>query len=93
MRSDEEAPEQGELFASQASVASPKVFKAVRRHLGVPDRVLDILMAPIVLQNPGVMAIVGELEPTGSLNLGDACHALQNAQRSSPVLRVLMQSQ
>jgi hypothetical protein len=29
MRSDEEAPERGELFESQASVASPKIFEAV----------------------------------------------------------------
>ena len=29
----------------------------------------------------------------GRLNLGDASHACQNAQRSTPVLRVLMQSQ
>jgi hypothetical protein len=80
-------------FVKRARSASPKVFEAVGRHLGVPDRVLDILMAQIVLQSPRVMAIVGELEPTGSLNLGDASHAFQNAQRSSPVLRVLMQSQ
>jgi hypothetical protein len=65
MRSDEEAPEQGELFASQASVASPKVFKAVRRHLGVPDRVLNVLVPEVVLQGPCVVPVVGEFEPTG----------------------------
>ena len=64
MRSDEEAPEQGELFASQASVASPKVFKAVRRHLGVPDRVLNVLVPEVVLQSQRIVAVFGELEAT-----------------------------
>jgi hypothetical protein len=50
---------------SQASVASPKVFKAVGRHFGVPDRVLNVLVLEVVLQGPRVVAIVRELEPTG----------------------------
>ena len=58
MRSDEEAPEQGELFASQASVAPPKVFEAVGRHLGVPDRVLNVLVPEVMLQSPCVVAVV-----------------------------------
>src|SRR4029450_7369129 len=36
MRSDEEAPEHGDWFASQAS--NPKVLEAVGRHFGVPHR-------------------------------------------------------
>jgi len=43
----------------------PKVLEAVGRHLGVPDRVLNILVPPVMLQGPRVVTIVGELEPTG----------------------------
>src|SRR5262245_46427175 len=45
--------------------ASPKVLESVGRHFGVPDRVLDVLVAKVVLQGPRVVAIVGELEPAG----------------------------
>jgi hypothetical protein len=43
----------------------PKVFEAVGRHVGVPDRVLNVLVPEVVLQSPRVVAVVGELEPTG----------------------------
>src|SRR6516162_7227757 len=43
----------------------PKVLESVGRHFGVPDRVLDVLVPKVVLQGPCVVAIVGELEPTG----------------------------
>ena len=43
----------------------PKVFEAVRRHVGVPDRVLDVLVPKVVLQGPRVVAIIGQLEPAG----------------------------
>src|SRR5262245_40707201 len=43
----------------------PKVLKPVERHFGVPDGVLDVLVPEVVLQGPRVVAIVGELEPTG----------------------------
>src|SRR5262249_747469 len=43
----------------------PKILKSVGRHFGVPDRVLDVLVAEVVLQGPGVVAIVGEFEPAG----------------------------
>src|SRR5215813_13118557 len=43
----------------------PKVLEPVGRHVGVPDRVLDILVPEVVLQGPGVMAIVREFEPAG----------------------------
>src|SRR5262245_4945084 len=45
--------------------ASPKVLEPVRRQFGIPDRVLNVLVPEVVLQGPGVMAIVGELEPSG----------------------------
>src|SRR5262249_44960214 len=43
----------------------PKVLEPVGRHFGVPDRMLDVPVAEVVLQSPCVVAIVGELEPTG----------------------------
>src|SRR5262249_7449930 len=45
--------------------ASPKDLATVRRPLGAPDRVLDVLVPEVVLQGARVVAIVGELEPTG----------------------------
>jgi hypothetical protein len=45
--------------------APPKVLEPVGCHVGVPDGVLNVLVAEIVLQGTGIMAIVGELEPTG----------------------------
>jgi hypothetical protein len=50
--------------ASPSSV-SPKILESVGRHFGVPDGVLNVLVAEVVLQGPRVVAIVGELEPTG----------------------------
>ena len=41
------------------------MLEAVRRHFGVPDRVLNVPVPEVVLQSPCVVAIVGELEPTG----------------------------
>src|SRR5262249_42357679 len=43
----------------------PKVLEPVGRHFGVSDRVLDVLVPEVVLQSPRVVAIIGELEPTG----------------------------
>src|SRR5215472_9489013 len=53
------------MAAKQTSVASPKILESVRCHVGVPDRVLDVLVPEVVLQGPGVMAIVRELKPAG----------------------------
>src|SRR4029450_9473864 len=44
---------------------SPKVLKPIRRQLGVTHRVLDITMAQVSLQSPGVMALVCERKATG----------------------------
>src|SRR5262249_26042567 len=43
----------------------PKILEPVGRHFGVPDCVLSVLVPEIVLQSSRVVAIVGELEPTG----------------------------
>jgi len=50
---------------SRRELVPPKVLEAVGRHFGVPDRVLNVLVPELVLQGPRVVAIVGELEPTG----------------------------
>src|SRR6516162_6480385 len=47
------------------SSVHPKVLEPVGCHVGVPDGVLNVLVPEIVLQSPRVVAIVGELEPTG----------------------------
>src|SRR6516225_632311 len=40
-------------------------YGKVGRHFGVPDCVLNVLVAEVMLQGPRVVAIIGELEPTG----------------------------
>src|SRR5262245_60489826 len=45
--------------------STPKVLEPVGRHFGVAHRVLDVLVPEVVLQSPCVVAIIGELEPTG----------------------------
>jgi len=47
------------------SSVPPKVLESVGRYFGISDRVLDVLVPEVVLQGPGVMAIVREFEPTG----------------------------
>jgi hypothetical protein len=51
--------------SAPSSSVPPKIFEPVGRHFGVPDGVLDVLVAKVVLQGPGVMAIIGQLEPAG----------------------------
>src|SRR5262245_48675773 len=41
----------------------PKVLEPVGRHVGVSDRVLNVLVPEVMLQGPRVVAIVRELEP------------------------------
>jgi hypothetical protein len=71
----------------------PEVLEAVRGHLGVSDRVLDILVPEIVLQRSRVMAIVGQLEPTSmpkhvrvdwKWHLGSLSEALDEPVPASP---------
>lgn len=38
----------------------PKVSKAVWRHLGVANRVLDVLVPEISLQRPGIVALASQ---------------------------------
>ncbi len=48
--------------ASFALIA-PEVVKSVGRELGVPDRVLNILVSQVVLDGSCIMTIIGKLEP------------------------------
>ena len=52
------------MQASPSSVP-PKVLEPVWRHIGVPDGVLNVLVAKVVLQGPRIVAIVRQLEPAG----------------------------
>ena len=45
------------------SSVPPKVLEPIGCHVGVPDRVLNVLVAEVVLKGPRVVAIVGQLEP------------------------------
>src|SRR5262249_27302858 len=47
------------------SSVPPKVLEPVGCHVGVPDRVLNVVVAEVVLQGPRVVAIVGQLKPAG----------------------------
>jgi len=42
-----------------------KSLKSVGCHVGVPDRVLNVFVPEVVLQGARVVAIVGQLKPTG----------------------------
>src|SRR5262249_55674997 len=55
----------GAMDPAPPSSVPPKVLESVGRHFGVPDRVLDVLVAKVVLQGPRVVAIIGQLEPAG----------------------------
>src|SRR5215475_13633983 len=53
------------LLGASTTLIPPKVLESVGRHFGVPDRVLNVLVPEVVLQGSRIVAIVGELEPTG----------------------------
>src|SRR5262249_32755902 len=55
----------GAMDPAPPSSVPPKVLESVGRHFGVPDRVLDVLVAKVVLEGPRVVAVVGQLESTG----------------------------
>ena len=55
----------GAMDPAPPSSVPPKILESVGRHFGVPDGVLNVLVAEVVLQGPRVAAIVRELEPTG----------------------------
>ena len=42
-----------------------KILKPIRRQLGIPRSVLDILMPQVVLNCPRILSIVRQLEPAG----------------------------
>jgi hypothetical protein len=50
---------------ADAASSAPKILEALRRQLGVADRVLNVAVAQIGLQCPGIVALVGQREPAG----------------------------
>src|SRR6516164_3215005 len=42
----------------------PEISEPIRRQLGVANRVLDVLVAQVGLQSPGIMARVGQRKAT-----------------------------
>ena len=52
-------------ISAPPSSVPPKILESVGRHFGVPDGVLDVLVPEVMLQGPRVVAVVGQLEPTG----------------------------
>jgi hypothetical protein len=55
----------GTMDPALPSSVPPKVLEPIGCHVGVPDRVLNVLVAEVVLKGSRIVAIVGELEPTG----------------------------
>src|SRR5215831_13767561 len=55
----------GAMDPAPPSSIPPKVLEPIGCHVGVPDRVLNVLVPEIVLQGPRVVAVIRELEPTG----------------------------
>jgi hypothetical protein len=53
------------MAAKQNLSSSPKILESVGCHVGVPDRVLNVLVPEVVLQGPSVVTIIGQLEPAG----------------------------
>jgi hypothetical protein len=58
-------PSRGSPFLTRTASVPPEISKPVGCHLGVPDRVLDVLVPEVVLQGPRIVTIVGELEAAG----------------------------
>jgi hypothetical protein len=43
----------------------PKFFESIRCHLGIPNRVADVLMPQVMLKRSRVVALIGQLEAAG----------------------------
>src|SRR5260370_32787921 len=64
---------EGELFfrkneidhdSSPKSSVLPKISEPIRRKLGVPDGMLNLLVSEVMLQGAGIDALIRKLEPT-----------------------------
>ena len=49
-----------------AAFLAPEILKPHRTQFGVSHRVLDILVAEVVLQGSGIVAVIGELVAAGN---------------------------
>jgi hypothetical protein len=59
----------------------PEILEPVRAQLGVTHRVLDVLVAEVVLQRAGIVSVVGKLEAAGM-----AKHVWMDGKRQSSSL-------
>ena len=62
-----------------SSSVPPKVLEPVGRHVGIPDRVLNVLVPKVVLQGPRVVAIVGQVRADREWHLGGLPDTLDEA--------------
>ena len=69
-------------FVKRARSASPKVFEAVGRHFGVPDRVLNVLVPEIMLKGLTNLTTL-DLSGTKVVNL-EPLRGLTNLRLSAP---------
>src|SRR5262249_1385283 len=56
-----DVPEEPQSSKSSAPSIFPEILEAFRRQLGVPHRVLDVLVAEVVLQRARIDALVRQL--------------------------------
>ena len=48
-----------------SGLVPPEVPEPVRAQLGIADRMLDVLVAEVVLQSSSIVAVIGQLEAAG----------------------------
>ena len=56
---------QDQTLSARRIRSSPEVLEPARRQLGVSHRVLDVAVAEVSLQRPGIVALVGQRKATG----------------------------
>src|SRR6516225_4649423 len=91
----------GAMDPAPPSSVPPKILESVGRHFGVPDGVLNVLVAEVVLQGRRVVAIVGQLKPAGMAkhvwvdrewHLGGLAEALNECGLSRHYLKIAKRS-
>ena len=56
---------EGAATGSAARSVAPEIAEPIRRQLGIANRVLNALMAQVVLKRPGVAPVIGQLVAAG----------------------------
>ena len=65
IRAEVFGPEGEFLQKAQNDSISPEILEPLGRQFRVADRMLDIFMAEIVLDRPGIVAVIGEFITSG----------------------------